>query len=76
MAVFRRSAAAAAAVDAAAVEPVADLSHVRLICMGFGILPDAKSLTGEGRGMDTPGGKGKEQRAPLATQESGRVACW
>lgn len=32
----------------AAVEPVSDLSHVRLICMGFGILPDAKSLTGEG----------------------------
>eukprot|EP00903_Cladosiphon_okamuranus_P005851 g5790.t1 len=28
-----------------AVEPVSDLSHVRLICMGFGILPDAKSLT-------------------------------
>ncbi|CAM9652644.1 unnamed protein product [Scytosiphon promiscuus] len=27
-----------------AVEP-AELSHVRLICMGFGILPDAKSLT-------------------------------
>eukprot|EP00752_Nemacystus_decipiens_P018195 g16324.t1 len=28
-----------------AVEPVSDLSHVRLICMGFGILPDSKSLT-------------------------------
>ncbi|CAN0071451.1 unnamed protein product [Ectocarpus sp. 6 AP-2014] len=27
------------------VEPVQDLSHVRLVCMGFGILPDAKSLT-------------------------------
>ncbi|CAN0426629.1 unnamed protein product, partial [Ectocarpus sp. 12 AP-2014] len=27
------------------VDPVQDLSHVRLICMGFGILPDAKSLT-------------------------------
>ena len=31
----------------AAVEPVTDLSHVRLICMGFGILPDAKSLAGD-----------------------------
>lgn len=29
-----------------AVEPVTDLSHVRLICMGFGILPDTKSLAG------------------------------
>lgn len=29
------------------VEPVTDLSHVRLICMGFGILPDTKSLAGE-----------------------------
>ena len=29
-----------------AVEPATDLSHVRLICMGFGILPDAKSLAG------------------------------
>lgn len=28
------------------VEPVADLGHVRLICMGFGILPDTKTLTG------------------------------
>lgn len=27
------------------VEPVADLGHVRLICMGFGILPDTKTLT-------------------------------
>lgn len=29
-----------------AVEPVTDLSHVRLICMGFGILPDTKTLSG------------------------------
>ena len=43
-----------ARLSAAAVEPVSDLSHVRLICMGFGILPDAKSLTGMGENFPKP----------------------